>query len=206
MMTLPIPCLLIVPPTQGITSRPSTPAMELQGINGSRAHDILEEPQDTAETPATSRRRGGFNFDQERGLYPLAWDDMANFQAWCWEEELAYTIEILSSSRYYGGPTSLWMMCHVFMCRHEYPGGKPRYVRKCPEWCQKVPSKKTRCHFRLIIKLYPNTPIILGHIERDHNHEMGLANLIYTCISCGTQERIKSMLWQKIDPREIVCT
>src|SRR6266850_8407930 len=131
---------------------------------------------------------------------------MADFQAWHWEEELAYTIEILSSSRYYGGPTSLWMMHCVFVCGREYPGGKPRYVRKCPEQCQKVPSKKTGCRFRLIIKLYPNTPIILGHIKRDHDHEMGLANLIYTHISYGTQERIKSMLWQKINPREIVHT
>jgi len=180
--------------------------MELQGIDGSGVRDIPEEPRDTAETPATSRRRGGFDFDWEWGLYPLAWDDMANFQAWHWEEELAYTIEILSSSRYYGGPTSLWMMHCVFMCGHEYPEGKPRYVRKCPERCQKVPSKKTGCRFRLVIKLYPNTPIILGHIERDHDHEMGLANLIYTHISRGTRERIKSMLRQKIDLREIVHT
>jgi len=79
MMMLPIPHLPIVPPTQGITSGPSTPAMELQGIDGSRACDSLEEPRDTAETPATSRRWGGFDFNWERGLYPLAWDDMADF-------------------------------------------------------------------------------------------------------------------------------
>jgi len=53
-------------------SRPSTPAMELQGIDGSGARDIPEEPWDTAKTPATSRRWGGFDFDWERGLYPLA--------------------------------------------------------------------------------------------------------------------------------------
>jgi len=68
-------------PTQGMMCRPSAPAMELQGIDRSRVHDSLEEPRDTAETPATSRRRGGFDFDWERGLYPLAWDDMADFQA-----------------------------------------------------------------------------------------------------------------------------
>jgi len=121
MTMLLIPHLPIVLPTQGITSGPSTPAMELQGINRSGACDSPEEPRDTAKTSATSRRWGGFDLDQEWGLYPLAWDDMADFQAWHWEEELAYTIEILSSFRYYSRPTSLWMMRHVFVCGCEYP-------------------------------------------------------------------------------------
>src|SRR6266850_3833204 len=182
---------------------------ELQEIGGSRTHDDpeeSEEPLDTAKTPATSRRRGGFNYDREWGLYLLAWDDLADFEAWHREEELAYTIEILSSSRYYGRLTSLWMLRHMFVCRCEYPGGKSKYVRKCPDWHQKVPSKKSGCCFRLIIKFYLNTSVILGHIERDHDHETGIPNLIHTHISCGAQARIKIMLRQKIDPREIVCT
>jgi len=226
-----------------MTCRPSVPAMELQGISGSGAHDSLEapwdtaktsatsrrqggdfelqeigrsgmcddpkeseEPLDAAETPATSRRRGSFDYDQERGLYLLALDDLADFEAWHREEELAYTIEILSSSRYYGGPTSLWTLCCMFVCRCEYPGGKLKYVRKCSDWHQKVPSKKSGCCFRLIIKFYPNTSVILGHIKRDHDYETGIPNLIHTRISCGAQVRIKIMLRQKINPREIVCT
>jgi len=182
---------------------------ELQDIGGSRMHDDLEEleePLDTAKTPATLRRWGSFDYDQEQGLYLLAWDDLADFEAWHWEEELAYTIEILSSSRYYGGPTSLWTLCHVFVCGCEYPGGKSKYVRKCPDRCQKVPSKKSGCCFRLVIKFYLNMSIILGHIERDHDHEMGIPNLIHTRISHRAQARIKIMLRQKINPREIVCT
>jgi hypothetical protein len=58
---------------------------------------------------------------------------MDDFEAWCWKEELAYTIKILASSQYYSGPMSLWMLCHVFMHRHEYAGGKQKYIRKCPE-------------------------------------------------------------------------
>jgi hypothetical protein len=141
---------------------PSAPAMDIQGIGRSGAHDGPEEHWDTAETsggthddleapedpldiavtPATLRRRGGFDFDQEWGLYPLQWDDMDDFEAWCWEEELAYTIEILASSQYYGGPTSLWTLHCVFVCGREYAGGKQNYVRKCPEQQQKVLSKK----------------------------------------------------------------
>jgi hypothetical protein len=75
MTTLP-PRLPIVLPTQGMTSGPSAPAMEL-GIAGNGAHDgpeescLQEEPMDTAETPAASKRWGGFYFDQEQGQYPL---------------------------------------------------------------------------------------------------------------------------------------
>jgi hypothetical protein len=58
---------------------------------------------------------------------------MDDFKAWHREEKLTYTIKILASSQYYGGPTSLWMLCHVFVCRREYAGGKRNYVRKCPE-------------------------------------------------------------------------
>jgi len=182
---------------------------ELQEIGGSRMHDDpeeLEEPLDATETPATLRRWGGFDYDLEWGLYPLAWDDLVDFEAWCQEEELAYTIKILSSSRFYGGLMLLWTLCRVFMCGCEYPRGKLKYVRKCPDQCQKVPSKKSGCCFRLVIKFYLNTSIILGHIERDHDHETGIPNLIHTRISHRAWVRIKIMLWQKIDPREIVHT
>jgi hypothetical protein len=57
---------------------------------------------------------------------------MDNFKAWHWEE-LAYTIKILTSSQYYGRPTSLSMLRCVFVCGHEYVGGKRNYIRKCPE-------------------------------------------------------------------------
>jgi hypothetical protein len=160
----------------------------------------------TAETCATSKRRGSIDFDWEQGQYPLEWDDLADFKAWHREEELAYTIEIISSSIYHGGPRSLWLRCHVFVCRCEYPGGKPKYKRKDPKQKQNIPSKKMGCHFRLVIKHYPNKPIILGHIKRDHDYKTGLPNLIHTHISRGTRERIKGMLWQKIDLREIVHT
>jgi hypothetical protein len=81
-----------------------------------RTYDDLEAPEDplnTAITPTTSRRQGGFNFDQEWGLYPLQWDNMDDLEAWHWKEELAYTIKILASSQYYGGPTLLWTLCHI---------------------------------------------------------------------------------------------
>jgi hypothetical protein len=94
----------------------------------------------------------------------------------------------------------------MFVCRREYAGGKQNYIRKCPEQQQKVLSKKTGCHFRLVIKFYLDTPVILGHMERDHDHEMGILNLIHTYISHRAWARVKIILRQKIDPREIVRT
>jgi len=82
----------------------------------------------------------------------LEWDDLANFEAWRREEELAYTIEIIRSSTYRGGPTSLWTKRRVLLCGREHPGGKSKYVKKYPEQQQKIPSKKTGCHYRLVIK------------------------------------------------------
>jgi hypothetical protein len=76
------------------------------------------------------------------------------------------------------------MLCHMFMCRHEYAGGKQKYIRKCPKWQQKVLSKKTGCHFRLVIKFYLNMPVILSHIKRDYDYKIGISNLIHTRISC----------------------
>jgi hypothetical protein len=109
--------------------------MELQGIgngvqDGPEESHLREESLDTTETRATSKRWGGIDFDQEQGQYPLEWDDLADFEAWHQEEELAYTIKIISSSTYHGGPRSLWLSHRVFVCRCEYPGGKPKYERK----------------------------------------------------------------------------
>jgi len=88
---------------------------------------------DAVKTPATSRRWGSFDYDWEQGLYLLAWNDLADFEAWCQEEELAYIIKILPSFRYYGRLMSLWTLCHVFMYGCKYPGGKSKYIRKCPD-------------------------------------------------------------------------
>jgi hypothetical protein len=76
------------------------------------------------------------------------------------------------------------MLCCVFVCGCEYVGGKQKYVRKCPKQQQKVLSKRTGCHFRLVIKFYLNMPVILSHIKRDYDYKIGISNLIHTGISC----------------------
>jgi len=40
-----------------------------------------DDPLETVETPATSTRRGSFNYDWKRGDYLLEWSDLTTFNA-----------------------------------------------------------------------------------------------------------------------------
>ena len=218
MTTLPRYRLPIAPPAQ---AWPSAPAMELCLDVGIRTCDTAEgsvpgerpceehpnapdAPDAPAESPATLRKRGSFIYDREHGQWPLEWEDPADFDAWRREEELLNSIDIIASSTAHGGKTSLWTKRRIFVCGREWSGGKSKYVKKDPNRKQKIQSKKIGCRYRLIIKHYPHTPVILGHLEREHDHETGLRNILYTRISHAGREKIRFMLEQKIDPREIV--
>jgi hypothetical protein len=151
--------------------------------------------------PATSRRPGSFNHDRETGLYPLIWGSLAEFDTWRQEEELANSIELIVACVEKGN--KLWSLRRYYVCSREWSGGKPKYERKCPDRLSKD-SKKTGCQCKITIKRYPHTPTILGRYERDHDHDIGLANIAYLRISHASREQIRIMLEKKIDPREIV--
>ncbi len=48
-------------------------------------------------------------------------------------------------------------------------------------------------------------PIVLGHYAIDHNHDLGVGNMIYTRLLDGTWQQMKLLLIQKVDTQEIVC-
>jgi hypothetical protein len=225
MTTLPHYHLQIVPPALGMESAPSMELCLDVGISMRDTTEGLvpvecpqeelpntehpcEESLDTADTPAkspaTSRKWGSFNYDQEHGRWPLEWEDLANFEAWHQEEELLHSIDIISSSTTHGGQRLLWTKRCVFICGCEWSGGKSKYIKKDPNQKQKIQSKKIGCCYHLVIKHYPHMPVILGHLEWEHDHETGLLNIIYTHISHCGREKIRFMLEQKIDPREIM--
>jgi hypothetical protein len=96
----------------GLSVPPAKLCLDL-GLVWSNAPTALEQsmrterpsnPPETTETPATSTRRGSFNYDQERGNYPMEWSNLAAFNAWRWEEELRYSIELILSVVKHGGP------------------------------------------------------------------------------------------------------
>jgi hypothetical protein len=183
-LTVALPTLERV---SGILSRLSTPPI----------------PQ-AAKTPANLTKKGSFYYNWECGRYPMEWSSPAEFEAWCQEEELAYSIELIALSTVHRCDRGLWMLKGVYICSCQLSGGWSKYQKKHLEQQHKIESKKTGCQCHIIIKYYPHTSAILGHYVSEHDHEIGLANITYTWMLQVVREKIKYKLLQKIDPREIV--
>jgi hypothetical protein len=165
---------------------------------------LAERPSESVETPTNSTRSRSFYYDRVHGGYPMEWTSPAEFEAWRWEEELAYSIELITSNTVHGG--KLWTLKWTYVCSHQLSRGPKKYQKKFLDQQQKIESKKTGCQCHIIIKSYPHTSAILGCYESEHNHEIGLANIAYTRMSQVAHEKIKYKLAQKINPREIVRT
>jgi hypothetical protein len=177
----------------------NAPATPEQSPHAERASD---DPPETAETQATSTRRGSFNYDWEHSDFPLEWSDLTAFNAWCWEEELHYSIELIASRVRSRG--TFWTQNQLYVCSRQLSGGQKEYEKKKPDRKRKIGSKKTGCHCHVIIKLYPHTNTILGNYRNKHDHKVGSDNIAYTWMSSIAWEQIKSMLVQKVDHKEIV--
>ena len=177
---------------------PSAPPLELcLDLRGSPHGDS----PDNAGCAATSRSQGSFNWDREEGGFTLEWKDLAEFEMWRRDEERIYSIELTASSTRAGG--DLWSRRQLFVCGRERSGGGT-YVKQHPEWERKIETRKTGCRCQVLIKSYPHTPTILGRYTAEHDHEIGSANIAYTRLSGIARERIKTMLTQRIDRKEIV--
>ena len=132
----------------------------------------------------------------------MKWAQFATFNAWHWEEELCYSIELITSTVKPRGP--LWTQYWLYVCSHQLSGGQKQYEKKNLAWNCKIDLKKTGCHCWVAIKLYPHTDIILGHYTSTHDHEIGSSNITYMQMSGIAWEQIRSMLVQRVDHKEIV--
>ena len=161
---------------------------------------------ETSETPVNSRK-GGFTYDREKGGYVQEWESLDDFNAWRRQEEQAFSIELILSrtSRPTGNGPPLFTQKREYRCSRQHTGGVSKYEKKHPDRAQKIKSKKTGCRCQIFIKLYPHTGVVLGRYDADHDHEIGLANIAYTRMSHMAREKIKSMLEQKMEHKEIVC-
>ena len=158
---------------------------------------------DNTKSLATSRSKGSFNWDREKGGFDLEWANVIEFDVWRLAEELAYSIEFVKSHSWTGG--ILWSRKTRYVCRRQATGGDRGYENKQPERRErKIGIRKTGCGCHIILKEYPHTSTVLGRYVAEHDHETGAHNIAYTCLSAATRERIKTMLMQKIDQREIV--
>src|SRR6267154_2624872 len=122
-----LPCfrLSMAPSTQGIAG-PSAPSSQLcldlgiepgntriagpcnspqsVGVTG-LCNPAPFSPPESSETPATSKRRGSFNWDWENG-WEMKWVGIIDFEAWLKEKQLAKSIEFILSSTKLG--KGLW--------------------------------------------------------------------------------------------------
>ena len=200
MTTLPHFRMKVARPTPEMpemTTGPSAPPAVL--CLDLRADDVRAA---RADDPATSRKPGSFNYDRESGKFPHQWASMADFDEWRRTEELASSIELIASTVVRG--KGLWTKRCRYICSRQLSGGKNKYEKKCPERHANYDSKKTGCACKIVIKLYPHTPVVLGRYEKEHSHEVGTANLAYVRVSQAARLRIREMLESKVDPREIV--
>ena len=157
---------------------------------------------DNAESPATSRRRGSFIWDREKGGFSLEWANLAEFDLWRQMEERLSCINFIASTSRPGG--ILFSHKQRFVCGRQNSGGGNPYEKKHPERQRKIATKKSGCRCYVIIKQYHHTSTVLGRYVDKHDHEIGAANIAYTRLSGTARERIKTMLNRKIDRREIV--
>jgi hypothetical protein len=155
--------LIVMLPAPGTGSRtlsgPSAPPMELPE-RSTLAERPPEEPSKSAETPANLTRSGSFYYDRVCGGYLIEWAGPAEFEVWHWEEELAYSIELIASKTVHRG--GLWTLKRVYVYSHQLSGGRSKYQKKHPDWHRKIKNKKTGCWCSIIIKFYPHTTAILG--------------------------------------------
>ena len=145
---------------------------------------------------------GSFNAGQKSGESNQVWASLADFERWHQEQHQIYSFELLLS-RTHDGASYLWK--RFYKCGHEGTGGKKHYEKKGPRQSQKIGSKQTGCTCQVIIKAYPSTDTLLGKYTDDHDHPIGALNLIYTKVSKNAKGKIREMLQQGIQPRQVVC-
>jgi len=160
-----------------------------------------EGTPDNAGSPATLTKRGGFDWDWEKGGFNLEWANLAKFEMWRQVEECVSSIELIASST----QTRVnYSWSQRFVCRCQYSGGRRKYQKKYPSRKHKIQHRKSGCCCHVLIKFYPHMPTILGRYIAEHDHKIGKANITFTRLSGTTRERIKMMLTQKIDQDQIV--
>jgi hypothetical protein len=164
---------------------------------------VATAPQVETIDPATSNRYGSITHDRENQRPTHEWDSLEEFHAWLINEELDYGIELLcSSKRRSDGP--LWHENHIYSCSRQGTGGKNKYVRKHMDRIRKLPSKRTGCRCRVRIKTYHHVSTVLGWYESEHEHAIGIANLMYTRLRDSTRGYVLNLLRMNMTPKEVV--
>jgi hypothetical protein len=126
--------------TTGLSACPAEPSLDLGNV-GDQACAIAEEqvpaerpcdaPPNSSQTPATSTKKGSFNYDHEKGSFLMRWANIAKFDVWHWTEELAYSIKFITA--WVTNRKALYLEKHNYVCSHQVSGGKVPYQKKHPD-------------------------------------------------------------------------
>src|SRR6202050_1823592 len=101
---------------------------------------------------------GGYSYDLARGKYNLSWDSMEAMQIWLLKEQEDKLVELrLKEVKRDNTGVKGWKAKHCYVCARQGTGGESKYEKKNPEWGRKVPTKRSGCACRLVVKTYPNT-------------------------------------------------
>ena len=88
-------------------------------------------PLESSETPATSKRRGSFNWDWDwENGWEMKWAGIVDFEAWLKEEQLAKLIEFILSSTKLG--KGLWFKKWTYVCLRQKFEEQKEYKKSTP--------------------------------------------------------------------------
>ena len=195
-----------------LSTHPGKPSLDLGNVRDKACATMEEQapvehpcnvPPNSSQTPATSTKKGSFNYDCKKGDFLMRWANIAEFDAWRRMEELTYSIEFITM-RVTNGKALYLEKCN-YVCSCQVSGGEVPYQKKHPDQQCKIGSKKSGCTCQITIKRYHHTEMILGWYAEEHNHELGVENIAYTWLSREAQDQIRSMLHWRVDPQEIMC-
>ena len=148
---------------------------------------------------------GSFEYDQAN-LYTLSWLSMEEMQIWLRREEAEKTVEFRCRETHRNnGNCPVWVEKHIYLCARDGSGGVKTYMKK-NNWDRKVPTKHTGCRCRLTVKTYPDTDVVLGLYQSEHDHAIGNENLRFTRLPEATCLEIERLLRLGVEPMFVVST
>lgn len=156
---------------------------------------------------ATPGRRGCIAQDRENQRPTHEWNSLEEFHAWRADEELKHGIELLlSRSHRRSAENAHWQSKLTYSCSRQGTGGKSKYVKKCMDRIRKRPIKRTGCRCRVRIKTYHHVSTVLGWYESEHDHAIGVANLVYTRLPDSTRGYVINLFRtnMSMSPKEVV--
>jgi hypothetical protein len=187
-----IPMTTLAPFRLSITSAVSAGPTPLDG------HVVLDFSGNEVSKPD----RGSYDYDRRSGEFNKLWASLAEFEEWRQEQRRIHSIELLVAKTLRGVNYS-WK--RVYKCGREGTGGDKHYQKKNPDQDRKIGTKRTGCACQVVVKAYPGIDTLLGKYIDDHDHPLGINNLIYTRVSDTAKGKARELLQQGVQPRKVVC-